>query len=397
MSNARTILTTADAGYEVGDLSLFPGVLDDDVSLYESTNNAIAVLVGRTGVNADKIHASDNGLFPDQGIVRIGEELIYYSQKGEGNTFEDLIRGFNATSASNHSVGSLVLGCVSSLHHNSVRDAIIQCERKTGLVSDAPDINGTLTSRVKYLDVKWFTPVARFFAFPNKGVAPLTVNFRNWSLGDPYIEYSWDFGDVNDSTLSAEKHPTHIFQKPGSYTITLNIKSSDGRNAFLSKTDYVKVYDYDSVSDPIAYARDPNTGKKMTLLTNNVPNYDNRVPLEVEFVDQTLGLIQARKWSFGDGTFATTSDSEYDHVVRHIYSVSGIYWPELQILDANDMMRVYAFKTPIVVGLNSKISDEEIAVGATVNNLNALAKPNLTGKNKLKTDIDNLNETLIVR
>lgn len=394
----REVLQIDQTNYTVGDLSYFPNELDDNISLYDTENNAISVLTGKVSVDSESVFVDDNGLFPNQGILHINDESIYYKTR-ETNLFTDLIRGFNNSKIMSHNSGSVVLGCVSSLHHNSVRDAIIRSEQKTGLTSDSPDISGTLTSRAKFLDIKWFTPTARFIGLPTRGATPLTVNFRSRSLGEPYIEgnFSWDFGDINNPEISSEKHPTHTYEKPGIYTITLNIRTNDGKNSSLSKKDYVEVYDDLTVWNVVAYARDPLTKEKLSISENGVPLYSNEIPLEVEFVDQTLGTVTARKWNFGDGNIIDVNTHAYDHIITHTYIEPGVYWPQLQVLDQNDTLRLYSFKQPIFVGLRSVADIDELIVGASVNDSRLLSKRFIDSSIQLKNAINSLDNSIIIK
>lgn len=394
MSPDREILTIGE-DYEVGDLSLFPEKLDDSTGLYQTSNNAIAALVARLPNSTTSFTVNSAEFFPDHGIVRVNDEQIYYGEKS-GNVFSDLIRGFNGSPVQNHGAGSLVLGCVSSLHHNSVRDAHMKAQQKTGLISDPPDIDGTLTSRVKFLDNKWFTPTARFFGFPLQGRAPLTVNFRTWSLGDPYISFIWDFGDLNNPEISTERNPVHIYEKPGLYTVNLTVRGTDGKNSLLSKNEYVRVFDDDTVFDPIAYARDPDSLEKLRIGETGTPLYDSRIPLTVEFVDQTLGLVQARRWNFGDGTIVDVNTNPYDHIITHTYTQSGIYWPELQALDQNETLRVYKFRQPVVAGLGLRVEKVELVTGQPLNDSGQLLRPTLglNARNRIK--LNKINDSLII-
>ncbi|MFC2043108.1 PKD domain-containing protein [Chloroflexota bacterium] len=65
---------------------------------------------------------------------------------------------------------------------------------------------------------------ADFSASPIHGIAPLKVNFNNLSRGN-YTSIHWDFGDGGSST---DLNPTHTFNNPGTYTITLTIYGSEG-------------------------------------------------------------------------------------------------------------------------------------------------------------------------
>ncbi len=55
-----------------------------------------------------------------------------------------------------------------------------------------------------------------------EGEAPLEVNLSNESIRG--YNYTWDFGDDTENS-SLEVPETHIFYRPGSYTVTLNIES----------------------------------------------------------------------------------------------------------------------------------------------------------------------------
>lgn len=388
MPNEREILTS-------GSLSLFPEKIDDDISLYQAENNAITVLKGKLEINGQNIFVDRTDLFPNSGILRINDELIYYYEKTD-KSFIRLIRGFNNSRAMTHSVGSVVLSCVASLHHNSIKDAIFRCEEKTGLISDTPNIDGTLTSRVKYLDIKWFTPTARFFSKPTFGVAPLKVNFRNLSLGDPYIKSMWNFGDPNKIGDISAINPVHVYDKPGIYTVTLTIQSSDGRSSILSKKDYIKVVDYSSLSHTLAYVRDVENKKRLSInLVTGQPEYENNTPLKVEFVDQSLGNIITRQWNFGDGTIIERNTNQYDHIIQHTYNKQGIFWPELKVIDINGIVKFYRFPQPIIVGFDfMPLSKNQLIFGNIDSNDNKIGKPSLEQNLKLKRE--NTRNSLVI-
>ncbi len=64
-------------------------------------------------------------------------------------------------------------------------------------------------------------------AEPDEGAPPLTVKFTSSvDDGTPPFTYSWDFGD--GSAASTEANPTHVYQKAGEYTATVNVKDSKG-------------------------------------------------------------------------------------------------------------------------------------------------------------------------
>jgi PKD repeat protein len=64
-----------------------------------------------------------------------------------------------------------------------------------------------------------FAPVAEFSGTPLLGTAPLTVQFTDLSTNGP-VSWSWNFGDGDTST---ERHPQHVYDLPGSYTVSLTV------------------------------------------------------------------------------------------------------------------------------------------------------------------------------
>jgi len=80
-------------------------------------------------------------------------------------------------------------------------------------------------------------PLADFRADPRAGQAPLHVTLTDMSSGEP-TSWVWDFGDGNQSTL---RHPTHIYEEPGTYTVALTARN-EGGEALQAKTAYVVVH-----------------------------------------------------------------------------------------------------------------------------------------------------------
>lgn len=77
---------------------------------------------------------------------------------------------------------------------------------------------------------------ANFTANPVSGKVPLNVSFSDTSDTSP-IKWSWDFGDGTKSPL---RNPVHVYQKTGTYNITLTVWNDLGSDT-LSKKDYITV------------------------------------------------------------------------------------------------------------------------------------------------------------
>lgn len=57
------------------------------------------------------------------------------------------------------------------------------------------------------------------------GEAPFEIMFSATVVGGDVATYLWDFGD---GYTSADAAPAHLFETPGSYTVTLTITTTDG-------------------------------------------------------------------------------------------------------------------------------------------------------------------------
>ena len=78
-----------------------------------------------------------------------------------------------------------------------------------------------------------------FTGSPLFGCAPLTTNFVDASSGSVAIaSWAWDFGDGNTSSV---KNPTHVYQTPGIYSISLEVTDVNGCRTKFTRTNYLQV------------------------------------------------------------------------------------------------------------------------------------------------------------
>ncbi len=150
--------------------------------------------------------------------------------------------------------GSIYIGCHSGIFFDNPRFYAIFSDSR-GLANLAwPKFGGNqFNSGVShYISTK-------FFADSTSGELPLTVHFQDSSEGNIY-SWLWDFGD---SSTSTEQSPLHVYNKAGSFTVSL-ITTNPSRSDTVVKDDYIVV------GDPTSIIDDPTP--KEFCLYNNYPN-----------------------------------------------------------------------------------------------------------------------------
>jgi len=98
------------------------------------------------------------------------------------------------------------------------------------------DWDGTATTDMGAYEYIPVLPV-EFSATPTTGPIPLEVQFTDETPVD-FSSWSWDFGD---GSTSSEQNPTHIYNGPGPFTVSLTISSLSGRGT-ETKVDYIHPY-----------------------------------------------------------------------------------------------------------------------------------------------------------
>lgn len=318
-------ISSLDAGYETGDLSVYPSAIDSRETLYEVRNNAETYLTHSLTYTGRFIQAADTSRFPPRGLLSVGTELIYYGTKTQ-STFKDLIRPFAGSIRRPWPAGSKITNSVAAEPHNAVKDAIINLQKNLGLLNN-PDA-GSLHGILQQQEQIYLAPKPLFRATPRFGPPPLKVRFQNFSSGRA-IRFLWDFGD---GVTSTEENPIHIFLAEGLYSVKLNMITDLGATGVATKDGYVRVSEEDS---PGFFYVTPTTGTVDTVFT---------------FIDQTRGDIASRHWIWDDGETEAATESR-THVATHQYSEPGTYSPNLLL--------VFSDGRPMRVALNDFIEVTE--------------------------------------
>lgn len=169
------------------------------------------------------------------------------------------------------------------------------------------DANATVTVSV---------PIADFSGAPLFGCGPLLVNFTDASTANlsPITTWAWDFGDGNTSN---QQNPTHTYQTPGIYTVTLTITDANGCTDTRTRISYVQV-----IGPDVNFGADTLIGCDSLL---------------VNFTDSTIfgAPITSWTWDFGDGGNSNLQNPS------HFYAAPGTYTVSLTVTDIDGCSRTF--------------------------------------------------------
>jgi PKD repeat protein len=146
--------------------------------------------------------------------------------------------------------------------------------------------------------VKKTLPAAAFRAFPTSGISSVTAVFTNTSTAG-YTSASWDFGD---GAMSSAPSPTHTYDVPGAYTVTLQVEWPSYADTLVRER-YVRVYTPVQAS----FWASPTIGT---------------APLTVVFTNTTSGDYDTSLWDFGDGITSTQTSPTHTYTTADSYAVS---------------------------------------------------------------------------
>lgn len=143
---------------------------------------------------------------------------------------------------------------------------------------------------------------------PETGVAPLAVKFdasESFIPGETITGFVWNYGDGTDEQFGGARGE-HTYQKEGTYTISLTVRTTSGKNFTTQKTLIVR--------EPLLRA----------CITPS--RIKGAVPMGVEFTsDCSVGKPTSYLWDFGDGTVSDQED------IIHVFEKPGTYVVKLTI------------------------------------------------------------------
>lgn len=142
-------------------------------------------------------------------------------------------------------------------------------------------------------------PLAAFTAIDNFGCQPVNASFTSNSSNLENPSYLWDFGDETKETM---ENPSHVYEEPGNYIVTLTVTNSTGCINTFTLNDAVEVYEM-----PVA---DFNADPQVATIDNPTINFTEQVNIPFDLIES----------DFGDSTNISTEDNP-----RHTYGAPGSY------------------------------------------------------------------------
>ncbi|MDX2245624.1 MAG: PKD domain-containing protein [Bacteroidia bacterium] len=153
------------------------------------------------------------------------------------------------------------------------------------------------------------SPTALFSSTDPTGCGvPFVVDFNDLSSGNP-VAWFWDFGDGNTATA---QNPSHVYNAPGFYAVTLAVENSFGCTDTLVQPAYVQI-----VRPTADFVPDTVSGC---------------IPLTVDFLDLSFSpndTIVTWIWDFGDG------GTSFQQSPSHVYSAVGQFTVSLVVITAS--------------------------------------------------------------
>ncbi len=131
------------------------------------------------------------------------------------------------------------------------------------------------------------------------------VTFTDLSANSP-TNWVWEFGDGG---LGTGSKPDHVYQKTGVYDVTLTASNPSITNS-RTKNQYITVLNIPRAD----FAADKTRGG---------------APMNVQFIDQSIGEPTSWNWDFGDGAKSTEKNP------THTYTSLGSYAVSLTVSNAN--------------------------------------------------------------
>lgn len=148
---------------------------------------------------------------------------------------------------------------------------------------------------------------------------PVLARFQTAATN--WLRLTWDFGD--GVTLIDQTSPTHIYSTPGTYIVTLTVRSFSGLTSVY--------HDTVRVSHPRA-----------TIQANDL---DGCIGHEITLHAATHQNVSSYLWDFGNGVVSNSTDS----FSMHQYLAGGTFIPSVIVKDNNGCAVPVTLSSPVVI------------------------------------------------
>jgi PKD repeat protein len=171
-------------------------------------------------------------------------------------------------------------------------------------------------SRITLSIGEGISPTADFTTDVTSGDAPLEVNFEDLSTQGTgeIIEWKWYFGDGDSSFV---QNPSHIYDNPGIYTVSLTVTDVYDSNDTETKIDYINVL---GTEEP--YFR-PNPFNPEFYTGEIFPNFDEPTsPVTKLRIYDIAGELVKERDDVGNISMLWDGKNEYgDYVANGVYFI----------------------------------------------------------------------------
>ena len=186
------------------------------------------------------------------------------------------------------------------------------------LINNYGNCSDSITKNVTVI----ISPVVNFSANDSISCnASLAVQFTDKSPGA--ATWIWDFGD---GTTSTQQNPSHTYNTPGFYDVTLSITLAGGCGNTMTKAQYIKI--------------------KPTIVSISNAPVGGCAPFTYSPIAsiQTIDSIVSYSWDFGDGTTSTLQNP------THTYNLTGSYNIQLTVTTQSGCTQTVTIPSGVTTG-----------------------------------------------
>lgn len=171
-------------------------------------------------------------------------------------------------------------------------------------------------------------PIANFSGDPTFEICPpLITNFENNSINSN--SYTWLFGDNSGS--SDLENPSHIYNQPGNFDVTLIASSTSKCSDTLTLNEYINV---EGPSGSFEFVSDSSC-----------------LPLTVTLI-ATADDVYTFGWDYGNGETSISDEPSMTDTIVYVYENTGAFSPKLILSDGNGCIRSFTSDTIFVNNLD---------------------------------------------